>query len=92
MGHTPGPWTGRLIPAGQNTRGADVIIEDAEGRAIAHVIGVDNAPVLAAAPDMLAMLKAVNHALYVTGTGKAVKAAMAGSRDLIAKATNTKGG
>lgn len=37
----------------------------------------------AMAPKMLKMLKNVNHALYVVGKPKAVKDAMAGSKELI---------
>ena len=57
---------------------------------ICDVMPHDNAKeiaaLIAAAPDLLAMLKAANHALYVVGTPKAIKAALAGSKALIARA------
>lgn len=46
----------------------------------------EDALLIAAAPEMLAMLKAANEAFFVIGTGKAVKKVMAGSKDLIRKA------
>jgi len=42
--------------------------------------------VAAAAPEMLAMLKAITYAFYVKGTRKELQKALEGSRELIRKA------
>lgn len=81
--HTPGPW---IVKADGYSIG---LPSDTGVIAETNTIyerGKADAQLIAAAPDLLAMLKAANHALYVVGKPSALKAAMAGSADLIRKA------
>ena len=50
MEHTLGPWKWKSTPVGT---GMDALIQDSEGFPLAHVIGVTNAPVMTAAPELL---------------------------------------
>ncbi len=83
-GHTPSPWTA----SSKN----DAWITGPDGKDLLNY-GQRTSPqvransnLICASPDLLAMLKAANHALYVVGSPKAMRAALAGSRDLIRKA------
>lgn len=86
MNHTPGPWEVVRFSDEPNP----VIIGPNGDERITTVSGnqddAANARLIAAAPEMLAMLKAANDAFYVQGTRKALQSALDGSRDLIRKA------
>ena len=89
--HTPGPWQ---ISAIQNEPEKTSIIDadmcfvaevwqtyiDGESRQQAH------AALIAAAPELLAIIKDMRQAFYVEGTRKALLQVMERSKDLIAKA------
>lgn len=62
------------------------IADEETGKTIARTETEENARLIEAAPEMLAMLKAVNYAFYVKGTRKELQKALEGSRELIRKA------
>lgn len=86
--HTPGPWS---VTHQVYTDGTYDII--GEGKVIAHLggclagndTGEANAALIAAAPDLLDLIKRLNYAFYVDGTSKAMKPIMAETKAIIQK-------
>lgn len=89
--HTPGPWSYFDIPPMVNSQGVFWVEHD--GRRIADVFQqggetIQNAQLIAAAPELLEALKAVEArltavawAFYVDGKAKALKAVFDGWKD-----------
>lgn len=90
--HTPGPWwidDDHNIAAGNG----DCYKTIADPRCMSpenHEEMDANAHLIAAAPEMLELLKAINNAFYVSGTRKAMMEVMAQTKPLIHKATGQK--
>lgn len=89
-GHTPGPWHAGGIGEQEFEKPG---IFTADSHQLADVFvhgGIEqaraNAAVMAAAAEMLEALKRVRQAFYVAGTSKALRAAFAGTKELVAKA------
>lgn len=88
MKHTPGPWKAGYW--------GDVVVDSfgvfiASLRAPKDEMSYEaerdaNARLIAAAPELLDLLKRINWAFYVDGTTKAVKQVMAETKGIIAKA------
>jgi hypothetical protein len=88
--HTPGPWSYNQDEGGYHghviSTGDYIICDlpDAGDGAAPHTEA--NARLIAAAPDMLSLLKRLNEAFYVKGTHKALLPVMAETKPLIARA------
>lgn len=88
VGHTPGPWKVDAAsyirgPKGEHLAG---VMSYSETVAKGPLPQDANARLIAAAPDMLAMLKAANEAFFVRGTRQELLKALKDSKALIARA------
>ena len=92
--HTPGPWEVRgskerqlfaVYPVGGAERVADVYcpLDIAEGKLTIDGSLTGNLALIAAAPDLLALIKRINTAFYVDGTAKALRPVMAETKEMI---------
>lgn len=87
--HTPGPWAVNDKDTGMNDSGTIegcgiVICPDVYGESRERTNA--NAALIAAAPELLAIIKDMRQAFYVKGTRKALLEVMERSKDIIAKA------
>ena len=79
--HTPKSW---YVAKTGNHQG--LVIDEKTGANIAVAYDKADAPLLAAAPAMLDLLKRINQAFYVGGTAKALRPVMAETRAAIYEA------
>ena len=87
--HTPRPW--RTIES-TNTTMRTVVGPDFLGQGyIADVNGEANARLIAAAPELLQLVKDMREAFYVKGTRKALLAVMERSKSVMEKAEGREG-
>ena len=87
--HTPRPW--RTIES-TNTTMRTVVGPDFPGQGyIADVNGEANARLIAAAPELLQLVKDMREAFYVKGTRKALLAVMERSKSVMEKAEGREG-
>lgn len=76
-GHTPGPWEYRPGVSPRVVANNGLVICDTQSK---------NANLIAAAPEMLALLERINHAFYVKNSSKALREVMAETKPLLQKA------